>query len=122
MKKVLFGLGILLAIAVIFAMALPSILKSRGLHPDYDGPSYELPGKRALIITTSHGVLNKPGETEGKATGVFGSEVSVPYYDFQDAGMSVDVASIKGGTIPICLLYTSPSPRDKRQSRMPSSA
>ena len=24
--------------------------------------------------------------------------------------------------IPICLLYTSPSPRDKRQSRMPSSA
>ena len=25
-------------------------------------------------------------------------------------------------TIGICLLYTSPSPRDKRQSRMPSSA
>ena len=24
--------------------------------------------------------------------------------------------------IKICLLYTSPSPRDKRQSRMPSSA
>ena len=29
---------------------------------------------------------------------------------------------IDGGTIGICLLYTSPSPRDKRQSRMPSSA
>ena len=27
----------------------------------------------------------------------------------------------KSGT-PTCLLYTSPSPRDKRQSRMPSSA
>ena len=26
------------------------------------------------------------------------------------------------GTIHDCLLYTSPSPRDKRQSRMPSSA
>ena len=25
-------------------------------------------------------------------------------------------------TVGICLLYTSPSPRDKRQSRMPSSA
>ena len=25
-------------------------------------------------------------------------------------------------SLPICLLYTSPSPRDKRQSRMPSSA
>ena len=27
-----------------------------------------------------------------------------------------------GDEAPICLLYTSPSPRDKRQSRMPSSA
>ena len=26
------------------------------------------------------------------------------------------------GPYQICLLYTSPSPRDKRQSRMPSSA
>ena len=35
------------------------------------------------------------------------------------------VAAITGplqGTIGTCLLYTSPSPRDKRQSRMPSSA
>ena len=29
---------------------------------------------------------------------------------------------IHGGSYIICLLYTSPSPRDKRQSRMPSSA
>ena len=28
----------------------------------------------------------------------------------------------KGYSVSICLLYTSPSPRDKRQSRMPSSA
>ena len=27
-----------------------------------------------------------------------------------------------GGALTTCLLYTSPSPRDKRQSRMPSSA
>ena len=27
-----------------------------------------------------------------------------------------------GGLLSCCLLYTSPSPRDKRQSRMPSSA
>ena len=27
-----------------------------------------------------------------------------------------------GGIVDLCLLYTSPSPRDKRQSRMPSSA
>ena len=32
------------------------------------------------------------------------------------------VASYKPELSPGCLLYTSPSPRDKRQSRMPSSA
>ena len=35
-------------------------------------------------------------------------------------GSQVPVPS--GSTSTICLLYTSPSPRDKRQSRMPSSA
>jgi len=100
-KKLVLILGITLLALATFALALPSILHGKGLHPDYVGPSYELPGKRALIITTSHGVLNKPGETDGKKTGVFGSELSVPYYDFQDAGMDVDVASIKGGLIPI---------------------
>ena len=32
------------------------------------------------------------------------------------------VASQGARKVPTCLLYTSPSPRDKRQSRMPSSA
>ena len=31
-------------------------------------------------------------------------------------------APVKKAQDAICLLYTSPSPRDKRQSRMPSSA
>ena len=30
--------------------------------------------------------------------------------------------AVSGGSLKDCLLYTSPSPRDKRQSRMPSSA
>ena len=33
-----------------------------------------------------------------------------------------NAASGLGKEVKICLLYTSPSPRDKRQSRMPSSA
>ena len=49
---------------------------------------------------------------------------------FQDWGMSYEwawgLATLAGVlliALPlICLLYTSPSPRDKRQSRMPSSA
>ena len=38
------------------------------------------------------------------------------------AWISYIVASAIGRYIGNCLLYTSPSPRDKRQSRMPSSA
>ena len=42
------------------------------------------------------------------------------------AGFCVALAHVAGvfidGRYRFCLLYTSPSPRDKRQSRMPSSA
>ena len=43
--------------------------------------------------------------------------------DFEDIlGDKLDT-SVGSGCLPMtCLLYTSPSPRDKRQSRMPSSA
>jgi putative intracellular protease/amidase len=37
----------------------------------------------------------------GKPTGVFASEMTVPYYAFRDAGMDVDVASPLGGVIPV---------------------
>ena len=37
----------------------------------------------------------------GVATGVFASELTVPYYVFLDAGMQVDVASPRGGIIPV---------------------
>ena len=89
------------AILLVAAIALPSILKSFGFHPDYEGEEFDLKGKQALIVTTSHGVLNKPGETHGNETGVFGSEMTIPYYEFLDANMQVDVASIQGGEIPI---------------------
>jgi putative intracellular protease/amidase len=92
----------LLLTAVLIAILLPQILKAIGLHPEYAaGQQYNLQGKKALVVTTSHGVLSKLGETTGKPTGVFGSEMTVPYYEFLDANMQVDVASIKGGEIPI---------------------
>ena len=34
---------------------------------------------------------------------------------------AADVVRLRG-SMPICLLYTSPSPRDRQKSRMPSSA
>ncbi|MDG1312032.1 MAG: type 1 glutamine amidotransferase domain-containing protein [Porticoccaceae bacterium] len=91
----------LLGVGIVLAISLPSILHGLGLHPEYQGETYNLPGKRALIITTSHGVLGLPGELEGKSTGVMASEMTHPYYGFTDAGMQVDVASIKGGQIPV---------------------
>ena len=46
-----------------------------------------------------------------------GSETTEP----SAAAPPVEFSNVLGCNIP-CLLYTSPSPRDKRQSRMPSSA
>lgn len=101
-KKVLIGASITLGTLGVLLLLLPSILHQAGLHPEYaDAQAYDLGDKKALIITTSHGVLNAAGETTGNPTGVFGSEMTVPYYEFLDAGMTVDVASIKGGEIPI---------------------
>lgn len=75
---------------------LPQILSWIGFHPDYDRVEYDLGGRRALIIATNHDTL---GNT-GNATGVYGSELTIAYYEFQDAGMTVDIASIEGGVIP----------------------
>ena len=85
----------IMAIAIYFG--LPRALNLMGLHPHYDIPDFDLAGKRALIVTTSHDTLGEGG----KATGVWGSEMTVPYYAFLDAGMDVDIASIKGGEIPV---------------------
>ena len=101
MKKWFYGLLGVAVLAAIFVLALPTILHKAGMHPEYHGPKVALPAKRALVITTSHDVLAAPGETEGPATGVVASELTHPYYVFLDGGMQVDVASIKGGKIPI---------------------
>ena len=94
------SLGAAVCIGV-FLISLPTLVHKAGLHPEYSGPTADLPGKRALIITTSHGVLARVGETEGDPTGVAASEMTHPDYTFLDGGMYVDLASIKGGEIPI---------------------
>lgn len=117
MNKLLIPSVSIIAVVGVFLLALPTILHKAGLHPEYTGPTTSLPGKRALIITTSNGVLSAPGETEGPATGVMASELTHPYYTFLDGGMAVDVASIKGGEIPIdpqTLRFMIKSPEDDR--------
>jgi putative intracellular protease/amidase len=99
-KTLKIGLAVVFFTSV-FVISLPTLVHKAGLHPAYSGPTVELPRKRALIITTSHGVLAPVGETEGDPTGVAASEMTHPYYTFLDGGMDVDLASIKGGEIPI---------------------
>jgi putative intracellular protease/amidase len=89
---------ILTIVIVLIALAmLPDILRLSGLHPKFAGEKFSLNGHKVLIICTSHDTL---GDT-GKKTGVYASEMTVPYYEFLDNGMAVDVASIRGGEIPI---------------------
>jgi putative intracellular protease/amidase len=112
-RKTLIIAAIAIAIVVGVAASLPAILRAAGLNPRYVGASFKLAGKRALIVATSHGTL---GST-GKATGVYASEMTVPYYEFAEAGMMVDVASIAGGPIPIepmSLKWPLAAPADRR--------
>ncbi len=79
------------------ARALRAMVQKLGMHPDdEDATSFDLAGRRALIVATNVGVLDV-----GEPTGVFASEMTVPYYAFADAGMIVDVASPLGGVIPV---------------------
>ena len=97
MKKIIIAAAVIIVIALTVYFGLPLLLQAMGLHAPDRGQSFDLNGRKALIITTSQGVL---GET-GKKTGVYASEMTVPYYEFSDARMQVDIASINGGEIPI---------------------
>jgi len=90
-------ISLVIAVIALVLVLLPSILQWLGLHPEYKGESVSAAGRKALIITTSTGTLGE----DGPETGVYSSELTIPYYVFEDAGMAVDIASIEGGTIPI---------------------
>lgn len=96
-KRPLFLISGMIGVGYFMRSGLPALLRTFGLHPHYEGRRFDLSGKRALVITTSHDTLGD----SGKKTGVFPSEMTVPYYEFLDANMQVDVASIQGGEIPL---------------------
>jgi putative intracellular protease/amidase len=78
-------------------LASRHLLQKFGIHPrDKEAVDLDMRGTRALCIATNHGVLDL-----GVATGVFASELTVPYYIFLDAGMQTDVASPLGGIVPV---------------------
>ena len=97
MNSLLTSVVALLALAIVLYYLLPTALRAMGLHRHYTIPEFDLSGRRALVICTSHDRL----DPKHKKTGAFGSEFTVPYYAFANAGMDVDMASIEGGEIPL---------------------
>ena len=55
-NKVMKISGILVIVILLLVILSPKILKSMGLHPDFEGSQqYDLQGKRALVVTTATG-------------------------------------------------------------------
>lgn len=90
-------LGVFTALLLVIAPLVPPALQAIGIHPEPPAPALDLSGRRALIVTTSQGVMPETGQS----TGVWAAEMTGPYYAFQDAGLQVELASIRGGRIPI---------------------
>jgi putative intracellular protease/amidase len=95
-------------------LASRRLLQQFGVHPrDPEAIALEMRGTKALCVATNHGVLDI-----GVATGVFASELTVPYYVFLDAGMQVDVASPRGGVIPVDPLSMKETIRTRDDDRL----
>jgi putative intracellular protease/amidase len=92
--SVLIPLVVLVALGFYF---LRPILALLGLHRHYTIPDFDLSGRRALIVCTNHNRL----DPRNQDTGAFGSEFTVPYYAFINAGLEVEMASPNGGEVPI---------------------
>ena len=102
----------------------------------YQAPISSLPSIADLVARVSPSVVNiivttEDGQTtsEGQGSGflISSQKEVVTNYHVIDGGTNIEIEFNNGEKFPAsiigtCLLYTSPSPRDKRQSRMPSSA
>ena len=99
----------------------PLIAILRGLEPDEAIPVAE------VLIEAGFRFIEVPLNSPDPLISIraiaqqFGNRVVVGAGTVLSAKDVTDVVEA-GGQLIVCLLYTSPSPRDKRQSRMPSSA
>ena len=67
--------------------------------------------------------INGIGKSYGKGTYKrFGRRIFLTFDEQEDESTKITKQEVSCSQSDSCLLYTSPSPRDKRQSRMPSSA
>ena len=113
--------------------AAPKQIESRlsklaSLYPDLQRPLSQLSvivEGRHVLLRQGQGLLEPGGQMRIDFDGL--AEESNDSQDSQPSVLSIDSADSEAveelkSLDQLCLLYTSPSPRDKRQSRMPSSA
>ena len=96
---------------------------------DYFRLTQELIGRRVNVAAPSESLLLKKASGQVPHTGGKRFDVESPYYQtllkWIEAGAPDDPANVPEPVeikLEPCLLYTSPSPRDRQKSRMPSSA
>ena len=77
-----------------------------------------LTGKVALITGSGSGI----GRSAAILFSQAGAKISVADINAKRGTETVNLIEANGGQALFCLLYTSPSPRDRSVSRMPSSA
>ena len=76
----------------------------------------------AMPTTTVTDILDEDTMSSDSATALATQQSIKAYVDTQLTAEDLDFQADTGGALSICLLYTSPSPRDVEESRMPSSA
>ena len=134
MNNPLFWLGlslllVALSLTTLLIVTLPAMLAlaraARSIEKLADTLARELPSTLETIRLTGIEIseltddVNDSVQTAGEI--VKQVDESLSHVRKQTKQVQTTTKSIFTG-IKVCLLYTSPSPRDKRQSRMPSSA
>ena len=90
--------------------------------------SNNIPNSAATIYTPQSGVYSTNGPTKASAptadatTLVYRGVVFYLPYSCNITDVILDIGTVPKDSAGTCLLYTSPSPRDRTRSRMPSSA
>ena len=80
---------ILPVVMLVIWLGLPLLLHAIGLHPSHDMPVFNLAGKRALVITTSHDTAHSlvwSIQFKGDPKRISDSDKPALYGDFSEGG------------------------------------
>ena len=98
-----------------YALAKSESIQARRFLPSFDQPGYKAPFDITLVVPAGDEAISN---TPIKSRTPYKDDKSFEQVTFETTRpLSTYLLSVA-----VCLLYTSPSPRDQRGSRMPSSA